>query len=104
MIDFDGVVLADLLTAAGAGIAATIVTLLVDLWKVVWAKTVPALANIDGVFLSAVFALVLYVFVGADAASGGLTLAVGFSVFLAWLTCTAAAVGVHKAVIKPMVG
>lgn len=106
MIEFDNLTLADLLTAAGAGIAGTIVTLLVDVWKAVFEKAAPKLSDIDGVFLTAVFALILYVLVGIEVAgtTTSTVLALAFSVFLAWLFCTAAAIGVHKVVVKPITG
>lgn len=98
----DGITLASLLSAVGAGIAGTIVTLLVDVWKVVFEKVAPKLAAIDGVFLTGVFSLILYVLAGVSI--GVDTLEEGFTVFLSWLFCAAAAVGVHKAVVKQITG
>lgn len=99
---FDGTTLASLLTAVGAGTAGVIVTLLVDLWKVGWAKVAPKVAEIDGVFLTIVFSFVLYVLAGASI--GVSTLEGFFQVFLSWLFCAASAVGVHKTVVKQITG
>lgn len=92
MIDPSTLTLASLLTAAGALIAATIVTLLVDVLK----RPFPSL---DGMIATFVASLVLYVLVFIDA--NVWTVGEGFICFLAWLACAAAALGVHKAVLDP---
>jgi predicted membrane protein len=93
------VTFADLLTAAGAGIAATIVTLAVDVIKAGLAKT--PIGSWDGVMMAFVLSAVLYVLAGI--ATSVSTLDAGLAVFIAWLTCASAAVGVHKVVVNPIV-
>lgn len=90
MIDPAVITLASLLTAAGALIAATIVTLLVDVLKVPF-------PNLNGLIATFVASLILYVIVFFD--SGILTLGELFLVFLSWLACAAAAFGLHKSVL-----
>lgn len=89
----DGITFAFLLTAAGAGIAAGIITTLVEV-----VKAVPALAflttRLAGASLAFLFSLVLYVLAGI--ATGVNSLDRGLVVFLAWLTCATAAVGIHS--------
>lgn len=96
----DGVTFAALLTAAGAGIAATIVTLTVDLIKTAFTRF--GGQDWDGMVMAFGISAVLYVLaaVATNAINGGLDALLG--VFLAWLTCATAAVGIHKAVVKPI--
>lgn len=89
----DNITLASLLTAAGAGIAGGIVTLFVDVLKVPF-------PNINGLITTFIASLVLYVAVFID--SGVLTLGFAFIVFLSWLTCAAAAFGLHKSILAPV--
>ena len=89
---------ADLLTAAGAGIAATLITLAVDVIKTGLNKT--PIGHVDGVMVAFVLSAVLYVFAGI--ATNVSTLDAGLAVVIAWLTCASAAVGVHKVVVSPV--
>ena len=93
----DGITFAALLTAAGAGIAAGIVTGFVDLVK----ASIPPLKDINGAGMAFGVSAVLYVLAGIATNVGSLD--AGLEVFIAWLTCATAAVGLHKVVIKPMV-
>lgn len=93
---FEGITFAALLTAAGAGIAAGIVTGTVSLAK----TAIPAIAEWNGAGLSFIGSGVLYVLAGV--ATGVATLDAGLGVFLAWLTCATAAVGIHKVAVKPV--
>lgn len=87
---------ASLLTAAGAGIAAGIVTSIVELLK----RSLPPLAEANGATMAFLLAAVLYVLAGV--ATGVSSLDSGLGVFVAWLTCATAAVGAHRLVIKPL--
>jgi hypothetical protein len=93
------VTFAVLLTAAGAGIAAGIVTGVVSLIKTAFANTV--IGTWDGMIMAFVISAALYVLAGV--ATGVSTLDAGLGVFLAWLTCSTAAVGIHKVVVKPII-
>lgn len=88
-----------LLTAAGAGIAAGIVTGVVSLLKTALAKTI--VGTWDGMIMAFVLSAILYVLAAiattVDSLDGGLV------VFLAWVTCATAAVGIHKVVVSPVV-
>lgn len=86
----EDITLATLLTAAGAGIGAGIVTLFVDVLKVPFPR-------INGIIATFVAALILYVVVFLDA--NVWTLGAGFVIFLAWLFCSAAAFGLHKTLL-----
>lgn len=88
---------AALLTAAGAGIAAVIVTSFISLVKTAISVT----ANWDGALMAFVLTAILYVLAGIDTHVG--TLDAGLGLFIAWLTCATAAVGVHKVIVKPVV-
>lgn len=88
---------AALLTAAGAGIAAGIVTGVVSLIQV----GIPQTASWHGATMAFVLSAVLYVLAGIATSVG--TLDAGLGVFLAWLTCATAAVGIHKTVVNPIV-
>ena len=90
---------ADLLTAAGAGIAATVVTLAVEVIKTGLAKT--PIGAWDGVMMAFILSAVLYVLAGV--ATGVATLDAGLTIFIAWLTCASAAVGVHKVIVNPII-
>lgn len=90
---------ASLLTAAGAGIAAGLVTGLVSLVKTALANT--PIGKWDGMVMAFILSAALYVLAGI--ATGVSSLDAGLAVFLAWLTCATAAVGVHKAVVNPIV-
>ena len=84
---------ATLLTAAGAGIAAGLVTTLVELAKTVWGKeTMP----VSGAALAFGLSAVLYLLAGIATSVG--TLDAGLVVFVAWLTCATSAVGVHSTI------
>lgn len=91
---------ASLLTAAGAGIAAGLVTGLVSLIKTALSNT-PIGPRLDGMLMAFGLSAVLYLLAGI--ATSVSTLDAGLGVFLAWLTCATAAVGVHKAVVKPVI-
>lgn len=84
------VTFASLLTATGAGVAAVIITTLVQLVKTV----VPAIdARVSGASLAFLFSAVLYLLAGI--ATGVGTLDAGLTVFVSWLTCAVAAVGAY---------
>lgn len=93
----DGLTFAALLTAAGAGIAAGIVTGVVSLVK----TSLPFTADWHGAAMAFAGSAVLYALAGV--ATGVATLDAGLGVFLAWLTCSTAAVGLHKVAVKPIV-
>jgi hypothetical protein len=87
----DNLTFAILLTAAGAGVAATIITGLVALIL----RTFPAVAaRVTGASLAFIASAVLFLLAGI--AVGVDTLDEGLVVFVAWLTCATAAVGVHQ--------
>lgn len=88
---------AALLTAAGAGIAATIVTGFISLTK----TAITAIAEWNGAAMAFFLTAVLYVLAGVS--TGAATLDAGLNVFIAWLTCATAAVGVHKVLVRPVV-
>jgi hypothetical protein len=84
---------ATLLTAAGAGIAAGLVTTLVELAKTVWGKeTMPVSGAALAFGLSAVLYLLAGIATGVDSLDASLV------VFVAWLTCATSAVGVHSTI------
>lgn len=91
----DSITFAVLLTAAGTGIAAGIITALVALVERVFPNLV---ARLTGATVAFVLSAILYVLAGI--AVGVSTLDAGLVVFVAWLTCATAAVGVHQVVIK----
>lgn len=91
---------ASLLTAAGAGIAAGFVTGTVSVIKTALADTAIG-PRLDGMLMAFGLSAVLYILAGI--ATSVSTLDAGLAVFLAWLTCATAAVGVHKAVVKPVI-
>lgn len=99
---FDNVTLALLLTAAGAGIAGGIVSTLVSVLR----TAIPPLANVHGAGLAFAAALVLYIVAGFATITGPLDVAgllnAWFVVFLAWLTCCAAAVVTHEKIVNPL--
>ena len=80
-----------LLTAAGVGIAAGIITAVVALLL----KTFPSIrTHVTGAALA--FALSGILFILAGVSVGADSLDEGLVVFVAWLTCATAAVGVHQ--------
>lgn len=89
----DSITLAMLLTAAGAGIAAAIVTLFVDVIKVPF----PTISGIQATFVAS---LVLYALVFVD--GGIFTIEAAFEAGLAWLFCAAAAFGLHSTLLAPV--
>lgn len=91
------VTFAVLLTAAGAGIAAGIVTSAVSLIQ----AGIPYTAKWNGAGMAFALSAVLYVFTGI--ATGVSTLDAALVVFLAFLTCGTAAVGIHRVAVKPLV-
>ena len=92
----DGLTWAALLTAAGAVTAATIITLFIDVLKAAF----PFVQNWNGMTMAFVLSAILYIaaalFVGIS------TPDVILGDILAWLSCAAAAVGVHTAIVKPI--
>lgn len=91
MIDLSNpITLAALLTGVGLTIAATIVTLFVDVLKIPF-------PTINGLGATFVATIILYVLVFID--HNVFTVEAGFEVFVAWLGCTAAAFGLHKTVL-----
>lgn len=93
----DSTTFAAFLTAAGAGIAATIVTTFISVIK----TALPPVADWNGALMAFVLTAILYTLTGY--ATGVATLDVGLNVFIAWLTCATTAVGVHKLLIKPAI-
>jgi hypothetical protein len=87
---------ASLLTAAGAGIAAGIITSTVELLK----RSIPPLAEANGATMAFVLSAVLYALAAIATAVG--TLDAALVVFVAWLTCGTAAVGAHRLVVRPL--
>jgi hypothetical protein len=84
---------ATLLTAAGAGIAAGLVTTFVEVLKTAWGhEGMPA----SGAALAFGLSAVLYLLAGI--ATGVASLDDGLVVFVAWLTCATSAVGVHSTI------
>ena len=84
---------ATLLTAAGAGIAAGLVTTLVEVLKTAWGReSLP----VSGAALAFGLSAVLYLLAGI--ATGVASLDDGLVVFVAWLTCATSAVGVHSTI------
>jgi len=88
---------AALLTAAGAGVAAGLVTALISLIR----TAVPQAEAWNGAAMAFVLTGALYVLAGVSV--GVPTLDAGLGLFIAWLTCATAAVGVHKVIVKPAV-
>lgn len=83
------------LTAAGAGVAAAIITSLVTLIQ----RAMPDVFNrVTGAALAFMLSAILYVLTGI--AVGVDSLNDGLIVFVAWLTCSTAAVGVHQVVAR----
>src|SRR5688572_21926648 len=95
----EDVTFAALLTAAGAGVAASIVTATVSLIKTALEKT--AVGKWDGMIMAFGLSAVLYIL--AAVATNVASLDAGLDAFLAWLTCATAAVGIHKTVVNPIV-
>lgn len=85
-----------LLSAAGAGIAAGIITAAVSLLR----TAIPLTANWNGATMAFVGAGVLYALAGV--ATGVNSLDAGLGVFIAFLTCGAAAVAGYELVTKPV--
>jgi hypothetical protein len=84
---------ASLLTAAGAGVAAGLITSLVEVVKTVWGReSMP----VSGAALAFALSAVLYLLAGI--ATGVASLDAGLAVFVAWLTCATSAVGVHSTI------
>jgi len=89
----DGITFASLLDAAGAGIAAVVITSLVQLLK----AALPAFAErVSGAGLAFILSALLYILAGV--ATGASSLDAGLAIFLAWLTCATAAVGTYSTV------
>lgn len=95
----DGITFDVLLTAAGAGVAATIITLFVDLVR----ASIPVTASWHGAAMAFVASAVLYVFAAVHV-QAWTDLDAGLGVFVAWLTCATAAVGIHKTIINTVTG
>jgi hypothetical protein len=91
----EGITFALLLTAAGAGIAASIITGVVAILTSVF----PGIQTyVNGAQLAFLFSAILFVLAGI--AVGVDSLDEGLVVFVAWLTTAAAAVGVHQVVAR----
>lgn len=84
--------LAGLLTVAGVAAGAVFVTTLVALLKNVFGTYVPQLDQ-NGALLAFILSAILYLLAGI--ATGVGTLEQGFAVFVAWVTCACAAIGVN---------
>lgn len=91
MVDPQAITFAVLLTAAGTAIAASIVTALVEVLKLTFGP-LPGTGAMWAFILSAV----LYAMGGI--ATGITTLDQGLGIFLAWLACATASVGIHSTV------
>lgn len=90
---------AALLTAAGAGVAAGLVTSFVSLVKTVFAST--RIGNWDGMIMAFVLSALLYI---AAAFAVPMPTPDSFlNLFIAFLTCATAAVGIHKVIVNPVV-
>lgn len=87
--------LAGLLTVAGVAAGAVFVTTLVSLIKNVFSRYIPELDQ-NGALLAFVISAVLYVLAGI--ATGANTLEAAFAVFVAWVTCAVAAIGVNSTI------
>ena len=87
----DGLTFAALLTAAGAGIAGGIITALTELLKSVF-------ASLGGRAHQVAFVLSGVLYLIAGIATGVATFDAGLNVFLAWLTCATASVGVYATI------
>lgn len=89
----DGTTFASFLNAAGAGVAAIIITSLVQLVK----TALPSIGErVSGALMAFVASAVLYLLTAV--ATGVSTFDSGLNVFLAWLTCATAAVGAYSVV------
>jgi hypothetical protein len=93
----DPITFAVLLTAAGAGIAAGLVTSAVSLIK----TAIPLAKEWNGALMAFVISGALYVLAGVSTGVG--TLDAGLNVAIAWLTCATAAVGIYEVATKPIV-
>lgn len=87
--------LAGLLTVTGVAAGAVFVTTLVALIKNVFSVYVPALDQ-NGALLAFILSAVLYLLAGI--ATGAGTLEAAFAVFVAWVTCAVAAIGVNSTI------
>ena len=85
--------LASLLEVAGIAAAAALTTGIVALLKSVFP---PLDAKVSGALMAFVITLVLYILAGLSTGAGDLE--AWFAVFVAWLTCATAAVGVYSTV------
>lgn len=88
-LPFDGITFAVLLTAAGTAIAAAVVTALVELLK-------RTFGDLPGTGAAWAFGLSAVLYLLAGIATGVGTLDAALAVFLAWLACATAAVGIHS--------
>jgi len=91
----ENITFAVMLTAAGTGIAAAIITGLVTLIGRVFPIL---LERITGAVLAFALSLALYIVTGI--AVGVDSLDEGLVIFVAWLSCASASVGVHQIVAK----
>lgn len=89
----EDITFAALLTAAGTGIAAGIITALVELLKVVAG---PVVTKLSGAGVAFIASAILYVLAGI--ATGVNTLDGALVIFVAWLTCATSAVGIHASI------
>lgn len=87
----------DLLLASGALAAATAITLLISVLK----TSIPPVAAWNGALMAFVASAILYILAAIDL--NKLTLDGGLEVSLSWLACAAAAVGVHKFLVNPII-
>lgn len=87
--------LASLLTVAGVAAGAVFVTTLVALIKNVFTRYVPALDQ-NGALLAFILSAVIYLLAGIATRAG--TLEAAFAVFVAWVTCAVAAIGVNSTI------
>lgn len=84
---------ASLLTPEGLVIAGAIITSLVELIK----RVMPAIdERVSGALMAFVLSAILYVLAGI--ATGVGTLDAGLTVFMAWLACATAAVGINSTI------
>jgi len=89
----ESITFASLLDAAGAGVAAVIITSLVQVLKAV----LPAvMERVGGALAAFAGSAVLYFLAGI--ATGVSTFDAGLNVFLSWLTCATAAVGTYSTI------
>lgn len=93
----DAITFSALLTAVGAGIGAALVTSVVAVLRAI-PPLAPWIDRVTGALVAFVLSAILYVLAGISV--GVDSLDEGLAVFVAWLTCATAAVGVNQVVAR----